>query len=95
MLFRSSFHAQPDGGYFVEGSSLLRELNRKLGYRFPLDGPKTLNGLILEHLREIPEPGASVEIVGHPMKIVQTQDRIVKAINLAPPSPASRTTSPP
>ena len=89
------FHPQADGGYFVEGSSLLRELNRKLGYRFPLDGPKTLNGLILEHLREIPEPGASVEIVGHPMKIVQTQDRIVKAINLAPPSPASRTTSPP
>ena len=88
------FHAQADGGYFVEGSSLLRELNRKLGYRFPLDGPKTLNGLILEHLREIPEPGASVEIAGHAMKIVQTQDRIVKAINLAPPSPASRSTPP-
>ena len=94
-LQAGSFHAQPDGGYFVEGSSLLRELNRKLGYRFPLDGPKTLNGLILEHLREIPEPGATVEIAGHPMKIVQTQDRIVKAINLAPPSPASRPAPPP
>ena len=39
------FHAQADGSYLVEGGSQLRELNRKLGYRFPLDGPKTLNGL--------------------------------------------------
>lgn len=89
------FHVQPDGSFFVEGGSLLRELNRKLGYRFPLHGPKTLNGLILEHLREIPEPGASVEIAGHTMKIVQTQDRIVKAINLAPPFPPSRPAPPP
>jgi Mg2+/Co2+ transporter CorB len=81
------FHAQPDGGYLVEGGSLLRELNRKLGYRFALDGPKTLNGLVLEHLREIPEPGTSVEIGGHRINVVQTQDRVIKAINLAPPSP--------
>ena len=78
------FHAQEDGGYLVEGGSLLRELNRKLGYRFPLDGPKTLNGLVLEHLREIPEPGKQLEIAGHRMKIVQTQDRVIKSINLAP-----------
>ena len=74
-----------DGSYLVEGGSLLRELNRKLGYRFPLDGPKTLNGLVLEHLREIPEPGTRLEINGHHMQVVQTQDRIIKAISLAPP----------
>jgi Mg2+/Co2+ transporter CorB len=79
------FHAQPGGGYVVEGGSLLRELNRKLGYRFALDGQKTLNGLVLEHLREIPEPGTSLEIAGQRMNIVQTQDRVIKAINLAPP----------
>jgi Mg2+/Co2+ transporter CorB len=81
------FHAQTDGSYLVEGASLLRELNRKLGYRFPLDGPKTLNGLVLEHLREIPEPGTSLEINGHRMEIVQTQDRVIKAINLAAAAP--------
>jgi Mg2+/Co2+ transporter CorB len=81
------FHAQADGSYLVEGGSLLRELNRKLGYRFPLDGPKTLNGLVLEHLREIPEPGTSLEISGHRMQVVQTQDRVIKAISLAPPTP--------
>ena len=45
---------------------------------FPLDGPKTLNGLILEHLEDIPEPGTTVKIAGHPIEIVQTQDRAVK-----------------
>ena len=83
------FHRQDDGGYLVEGGSLLRELNRKLGYRFPLDGPKTLNGLILEHLRDIPEPATSVIIAGHRMDIVQTHDRVVKAVRLAPPAGAS------
>src|SRR5258706_166482 len=79
------FHLQDDGAYLVEGGSPLRELNRKLGYRFPLDGPKTLNGLILEHLQDIPEPGVSLKIAGHMMDIVQTQNRVVKAVRPAPP----------
>jgi len=85
------FHVQTDGSYLVEGASLLRELNRKLGYRFPLDGPKTLNGLVLEHMREIPEPGTSLEISGHRMEIVQTQDRVIKAISLAAVTPTPKT----
>ena len=89
------FHPQADGSYVVEGGSLLRELNRKLGFRFPLDGPKTLNGLVLEHLREIPEPGTGVAIAGHRMKIVQTQDRVIKSINLDRPLPPAGTPRPP
>jgi Mg2+/Co2+ transporter CorB len=80
------FHRQKDGAYLVEGSSVLRELNRKLGCRFPLDGPKTLNGLILEQLQDIPEPGTSVKIAGHLLDIVQTQDRAVKAVRLSVPT---------
>ena len=83
------FHPQDDGAYLVEGGSLLRELNRKLGYHFPLDGPKTLNGLVLEHFRDIPEPGVSTRIAGHRISIVQTQDRVVKAVRLAPPGDAT------
>ena len=83
------FHRQEDGSYVVEGSSLLRELNRKLGYHFPLDGPKTLNGLILEHFRDIPEPGTSARITGHRMDIMQTHDRVVKAVRLAAPAEAA------
>ncbi|MDB5811604.1 MAG: HlyC/CorC family transporter [Betaproteobacteria bacterium] len=83
------FHRQPDGSYVVEGGSLLRELNRKLGYHFPLDGPKTLNGLILEHFRDIPEPGTSATIANHRIVVMQTQDRIVKSVRLVPPTIAS------
>lgn len=80
------FFKQADGSYLVEGSTLLRELNRKLGFNFPLDGPKTLNGLIIEHLQNIPEPGTSVKIAEHPLEIVQTQDRVVKVVRVFPPA---------
>jgi Mg2+/Co2+ transporter CorB len=79
---------QPDGSYLVEGATLLRELNRKLGFNFALDGPKTLNGLILEHLQTIPEPNTSVKIAGYPLEIVQTQGRAVKAVRVIPPPAA-------
>ncbi|HEX7812768.1 MAG TPA: HlyC/CorC family transporter [Burkholderiales bacterium] len=79
------FRRAEDGSILVEGGSTLRDLNRKLGYKFPLDGPKTLNGLILEHLRDIPEPGTSVKIAGFPMEILQTQDRVIKSVRLLPP----------
>jgi CBS domain containing-hemolysin-like protein len=77
---------QPDGSYIVEGGALLRELNRKLGCRFPLEGPKTLNGLILEHVRDIPEPGTSLRIAGVALEIVQTHERVVKAVRLTLPA---------
>jgi len=80
------FARQADGSVLVEGSTLLRELNRKLGFGFPLDGPKTLNGLIVEYLQDIPEPNTSVKIAGHPLEIVQTQDRAVKAVRIFPPA---------
>ena len=85
-LMARGLHQQPDGSYVIEGGTLLRELNRKLGFRFPLDGPKTLNGLILEHLQDIPEPNTSVRIAGHPLEIVQTQDRVIKSVRVLPPA---------
>jgi Mg2+/Co2+ transporter CorB len=63
----------------------LRLLNRKLGTAFPLDGPKTLNGLIVEHLGEIPDAGASFRLAGQAMEILQVQDRAVKVVKLLPP----------
>jgi Mg2+/Co2+ transporter CorB len=81
----SGFAWDEDGSALVEGASSLRELNRKLGLALPLDGPKTLNGLLLEHLQDIPEAGVSVKINGVPMEIVQTQDRVVKTVRLFRP----------
>jgi len=79
------------GAALVEGATSLRELNRKLGLELPLDGPKTLNGLILEHLQDIPEAGVSMKISGVPMEIVQTQDRVVKTVRLFKPLPEPAT----
>jgi Mg2+/Co2+ transporter CorB len=79
------FMRQEDGSIVLEGSSSLRELNRKLGLHFPLDGAKTLNGLILDHLEDIPETGTSLKIAGYPIEIIQTQDRIVKVARIFPP----------
>ena len=85
-LRASGFQWGAEGAALVEGSSSLRELNRKLGLAFPLDGPKTLNGLILEHFQDIPEAGVSLKIHEVPMEVVQTQDRVVKTVRLFKPS---------
>lgn len=77
---------EADGSTLVEGGRPLRELNRRLGLELPLDGPKTLNGLILEHFRDIPESGVSVRIAGVRMEIVHTQDRMVKRVRLYRPA---------
>ncbi len=77
-----------EGSALVEGTSMLRELNRKLGLALPLDGPKTLNGLILEHLQDIPEAGVALKIAEVPMEIVQTHDRVIKTVRLFRPRAA-------
>jgi Mg2+/Co2+ transporter CorB len=66
----------------IEGRAPLRLLNRKFNLDFPLDGPKTINGLILERLEDIPEPGTSLKISGFPVEIVQTQDRMVRIVKV-------------
>ena len=76
------FMRQQDGSIFVEGGTLLRDLNRKMNMHFPLDEAKTLNGLILEHLQDIPEAGTSIKISGYPIEIIQTQDRVVKVARI-------------
>lgn len=71
----------------VDGGRSLRELNRKLNLALPLEGAKTLNGLILEHFQDIPETGVSLKIANVPMEVIQTQDRMVKTVRLfKPPS---------
>jgi Mg2+/Co2+ transporter CorB len=82
----SAWQPQPDGSFLVEGSASLRELNRKLGLDLPVDGPRTLNGLILEQLEAIPEAGVSLKIGGLPVEIVQVQDRMVKTVRIKPPA---------
>jgi Mg2+/Co2+ transporter CorB len=79
-----TYRRQDDGSWLVDGASQLRDLNRKLKLDLPLDGPKTLNGLILEHFEDIPEAGTSFKLAGHTMEILQTQDRAVKVVQIFP-----------
>lgn len=74
-----------DGSVIADGSQHLRDLNRKLGLELPVDGPKTLNGLVLEHLQDIPESGLSVRIAGVPIEVVQAEDRRIKTVRIFRP----------
>ena len=75
---------QEDGSYLVSGSASLRELVKTLRWELPTDGPNTLNGLIVEHLRNLPHAGTSVMISGYPIDILQTQDNMVKTARVRP-----------
>ena len=76
---------EADGSVTVDGVTPLRALNRKLGTAFPLDGPKTINGLIVENLGEIPDAGAKLRIAGQAIEVLQVQDRAVRVAKLLPP----------
>ena len=79
-----SYRQEADGSWLVDGSSSLRDLNKKLNLSLPLEGPRTLNGLIIEHFEDIPEPGTSFRVNEHTLEIIQTQDRIVKSVKIFP-----------
>jgi magnesium and cobalt exporter, CNNM family len=78
------FHKEPDGSVIADGTCSLRVLNRKAGFEFPLEGPKTINGLLLEQLEDIPEAGTSLLVAGHPIEILQVQNRMVKVVRILP-----------
>jgi Mg2+/Co2+ transporter CorB len=77
-------HPQEDGTYLVEGGTTIRELNRLFKWDLPTDGPKTLNGMILEYLETIPEPGTSLLLSGYPIEIVKTTSSSVKMVRIDP-----------
>lgn len=74
-----------DGTYTVHGSISVRELNRELSWNLPTEGPKTLNGLVLEHLQNIPEKGASFIINGRPIEITKVHGNVVQLARLDKP----------
>lgn len=78
---------EADGSIIAEGGALLRDLNRRLGLQLPLDGPKTLNGLILEYFQDIPETGTGLKIEGCRMEILQTNNQGVKTVRIYPDNP--------
>jgi len=74
-----------EGSATAEGAMPVREVNRALGLALPTDGPKTLNGLIVEHLQDIPAADVSIKIGNVPMEIVHAQGRTVKTVRIFRP----------
>jgi len=81
---------EDDGTWVVSGAANVRVLNRMMNWHLPTDGPKTLNGLILERLETIPEAGARLELGGYDMEILQIAENAVKSVRFRLPAERRR-----
>lgn len=77
-------HVQQDGSVLVDGGANLRELNKEMDWYFPTEGPKTLNGIILEYLEYIPSANISLRLAGYPIEIIEIKDNMIKTIRISP-----------
>lgn len=75
---------QPDGSFLVDGAVNLRELNRVMQWSFPVEGPKTLSGLIIEYLESIPNPGTCIRLDGYPIEVMEVKGNLVKFAKIYP-----------
>ena len=80
----ADIHPQDDGTYLVDGSANVKELNRAMHWELPTEGPRTMNGLIIEYLGSIPEPGTSLMIAGYPIEVLQTTGNAVRTARVLP-----------
>lgn len=80
--FSPDIYPQDDDTFLVDASITVRELNRVMQWNLPTEGPKTLNGLILNYLEAIPEAGTSLLLAGHPIEIVQVANNAVKTVRV-------------
>jgi Mg2+/Co2+ transporter CorB len=86
-MMHKDVHKEADGSYVANAASSIRALNRSMRWNLPTDGPKTLNGLIVEYLETIPEPGTTLKLAGYMLEVLQTGDNAVKTVRIRPPAP--------
>ncbi|MBN7819031.1 HlyC/CorC family transporter [Bowmanella yangjiangensis] len=77
-------NVEEDGSVMVDGSANIRDLNKEMDWSLPIEGPKTLNGLILEHFEEIPPELVCCRLAGYPIEIVEINDNMVKTVRVKP-----------
>ncbi len=76
--------AQPDGSFIIDGTVNIRELNRLMGWHLPVDGPKTLSGLVIEYLEVIPQEHTCLRLAGYPLEVLKAQNNLVKSVCIYP-----------
>jgi Mg2+/Co2+ transporter CorB len=84
-MMHKDVHAEADGSYVASASATIRALNRSMRWNLPTDGPKTLNGLIVEFLETIPEPGTTLKMANYMLEVLQTGDNAIKTVRIRPP----------
>lgn len=77
-----SIFPQRDGSYIIDGTANIREINKTLDWSLPTDGPKTLSGLMLEHLEAFPDANAGLAIGDYRMEILALQDNVVQSVRV-------------
>ena len=87
---REAFAWNAKGECLLEGGTPLRDINRKLGLSLPLDGPRTINGLLLEQLQDIPEAPIALKIGPCVIEVVQVQNQAIKVVKLLRPAASRR-----
>jgi Mg2+/Co2+ transporter CorB len=81
-------HVERPGVYIVNASATIRALNRALGWQLPTGGPKTVNGLLLEHLETIPDSGTMVRVGDYEFEVLQIGDNAIRAVRVRVPASA-------
>jgi Mg2+/Co2+ transporter CorB len=76
----SMVRIQSDGSYLVDANITIRELNRSMQWDLPTEGPKTLNGLIVEFMETIPEAGTSIKLNGYALEVLKRDEMSVKLV---------------
>ena len=76
---------QPDGSFVIDGATAIRDVNRALHWELPIDGPKTLNGLILEFLETIPEAHVGMRLGRYYFEILELQGKVIHKVRASHP----------
>jgi Mg2+/Co2+ transporter CorB len=85
-MMHKDVHADADGSFVANASATVRALNRSMRWTLPTDGPKTLNGLIVEFLETIPEPGTTLRLADYTLEVLQTADNAIKTVRIRAPA---------
>ena len=91
-ITHKDIHIERPGTYIINASATIRAINRALQWQLPTDGPKTLNGLLLEQLETIPEPGTTLKVGPYQFEVLQIGDNAIKTVRVRTDEPASAQT---
>ncbi len=93
-VLHKDIYSEKPGFFIVNASVTIRALNRAMQWHLPTDGPKTINGLLLEHLETIPDAGTVVRVGGHEFEVLQLGENAIRTVRIRTPAPAAEASPP-